>query len=228
MLLSEFPFYALTNEEFLKETGAWVHNSLTSILESRDLFKSVIESPEKTYDCNENMANEFIESKYYTIKQCGRRFLDMKNKGFSILHCNIRSLKKNQTLLSDLLLSVKELPNIIAISETKLTDNNPFNISIPGYSFVCVNSKTSAGGVGFYVSENIIFKRRYDLDLGVLEGLENCWIEIERTRQKNVVVGCIYRHPSQNRECFHEAFKCKLEMLNNEGCEIYVTGDILY
>ena len=36
----------------------------------------------------------------------------------------------------------------------------------------------------------------------------------------------MYRHPSQNRECFHEVIKSKFEMLNYEGCEVYITGDI--
>ena len=228
MLLSELPFYVLSNEEFVKETGAWVHDSVSSLLESRDLFKDIIPSPEKTdgQDCNESLASEFIESNYHSVKQCGHRFYDIRNKGLSISHCNIRSLTKNLTLLNDVLLSVKELPNIIAISETKLSDSNPLDISIPGYSFLGANSKTFARGVGLYVSENINFKRRNDLDLGLFEGLENCWIEIERKKQKNVVIGCIYRHPSQNRECFYQAIKSKLEMLNNEGCEVYITGDI--
>ena len=39
MLVSEFPFYALSNEELLKETGAWVHDSANSLVESRDFFK---------------------------------------------------------------------------------------------------------------------------------------------------------------------------------------------
>ena len=227
MLVSEFPFYALSNEEFLKETGAWVHDSASTLLESRDLFKDIIASPEKTddHDCNESLVSEFIESNYHSVKQCGRWFFDIRNKGLSMLHFNIRSLKKNLTFLNDILMRVKELPNIIAISETKLSDNNPFNTSIPGYSFLSVNSKTSAGGVGFYVSENVNFKRRNDLDLGLREGLENCWIEIERKKQKNIVIGRIYRHPSQNRECFHEAMKSILETLNNEGCEVYITGD---
>ena len=109
----------------------------------------------------------------------------------------IRSLKKNLTFLNDILLSVKETPNIIAISETKHSDNNPLNVSIPGYSFLGMNCKTSAGGVGLYVSENINFKRRNDLDLDLLEGLENCWIEIERVKQKNVVVLAVFidTHP---------------------------------
>ena len=51
-----------------------------------------------------------------------------------MLHFNIRSLKKNFTFLNDILMSVKESRNIIAISETKL--NNPFNVSMAGYSFL--------------------------------------------------------------------------------------------
>ena len=44
----------------------------------------------------------------------------------------------------------------------------------------------------------------------------------------HIIIGCIYRHPFQTRECFHEAIKSDLEfeMLNNEGCEVYITGDI--
>ena len=70
------------------------------------------------------------------------------------------------------------------------------------------------------MSEHINFKRRDDLDLGLFKGLDNCWIKIERAKQRNVVIGCIYRHPSQNRECFYQAIKSKLEILNNEGCEV--------
>jgi hypothetical protein len=70
-----------------------------------------------------------------------------------------------------------------------------------------VNSKTSAGGVGFYISENINLKIRNDLDLGIIEDVENCWIEIQRPKQNKIVIGCIYRHPSQNRQNFHEAIE---------------------
>ena len=63
-----------------------------------------------------------------------------------------------------------------------------------------------------FVLENVTFNGRNDLEVGLCEGLENCQIEIERKKQKNIIIGCIYRHPSQNHECFLEAMKPKLEM----------------
>ena len=67
-------------------------------------------------------------------------------KGFSIFHCNIRSLEKNKSLLHDILSTVKTTPDIIAISESKINDNTSANLNIPGYAFVNTNSKTQAGG----------------------------------------------------------------------------------
>ena len=49
---------------------------------------------------------------------------------------------------------------------------------------------------------------------------------IEGTKQKNVVIGFIYRHPHQNLECFYQAVNSYLKMLNNEGCEVYLTGEM--
>ena len=227
-MLSELPFHNLTNEEFIKATGAWVNSPVDVILESRDLFKTVIGNPDKTINnCEEQSGQEYVESKYRSIKQTGSRFTSVQNKGFSILHCNIRSLQKNLTLLRDLLVTLSDLPSIIAITETKLSDNSKENITIPGYKpFLREDSKTSAGGVGFYILDNIKFKKRKDLHINLDEGLETYWIEIERKKEKNIVIGCIYRHPSQNRELFHEALKSKLEMLNSEGSEVFITGDI--
>ena len=67
-----------------------------------------------------------------------------------MMHFNIRSLPKNLTSLNDFILTAKETPEIIAISETKLQDEN---INIPGYVFLNANSPTRAGGVGLYISK---------------------------------------------------------------------------
>ena len=50
--------------------------------------------------------------------------------GFSMLHLNMRSLPKNLSLLEDLITTVKEPPEIIAISETKLKPRHLYLIPV--------------------------------------------------------------------------------------------------
>ena len=114
-----------------------------------------------------------------------------------MLHLNMRSL--HLSLLDDLITTVKEPPEIIAISETKLKENNIHNINIPGYSFINTNSRTAAGGVAIYIANELDFFRRRDIELSG-DNIESCWVEIRREKLKNVVIGCIYRHPSNDRQ----------------------------
>ena len=142
-----------------------------------------------------------------------------------MMHFNIRSLQKNLTSLNDFILTVKETPGIIAISETKLQDENIYNISIPGYVFLNTNSPTRAGGVGLYISKESTFIRRRDLEI-TGDGIESCWIEIMREKEKNIVIGCIYRHPTTDCAKLHNALKEQLSNLNNKSKEVFVLGDI--
>ena len=73
-----------------------------------------------------------------------------------------------------------------------------------------VNRNT--GGVELYVSEDLEFVRRRDLDL-CMDGVECCWIELSRKRQKSILIGCVYRHPSGDRDLFSETLKSQLERL---------------
>ena len=123
------------------------------------------------------------------------------------------------------MITVKELPSIITISETRLRDNNVYNISITGYEFISKASKTNAGGVGMYVKDTLNFIKRPDLEI-TLDGVETCFIELPRVKQNHVIIGCIYRHPHSDREDFKEILREKLEYLNTQGYEVYIAGDI--
>jgi len=130
--LSEFSFYGLEDREFMKAIGTWVYHPSCLLSDSRDLFHSVVANSEKVDEWNMNI----IESKHYNIKRAGTYFQKASTKGFSILSCNTRSLPENVCLLNDILLTVNEIPSVIAISETKLTDKGIQNISLPGYEFI--------------------------------------------------------------------------------------------
>jgi hypothetical protein len=50
--------------------------------------------------------------------------------------------------------------------------------------------------------------------------------EIIRKRQKNIILGCIYRHPSNDRTQFHERLEATLTELNGKGYELFLLGDM--
>lgn len=120
----EFPFSNLTDSDFHRELGTWIYQS-RELLASKDLYADIIENPDK----NDNQYEEIfsVESRYYYMKQTSK-LLQVGTRGFSLFHCNMRSLKNNLILLNDVLTVCKEMPSIIAISETKLNENNINNI----------------------------------------------------------------------------------------------------
>ena len=69
------------------------------------------------------------------------------------------------------------------------------------------------------------FIRRQDLEFST-DGLETCFVELPRERQRSIVNGSIYRHPHGDAENFRELLRLKLYHLNNCGYEVYITGDI--
>ena len=82
----------------------------------------------------------------------------LPNSAPSILHVNIRSLTKNLAKLEDRIIEMQLKPDIIAISETWLTDLKKDNIVLCWYHIIpgkCPQlNKGSAGGVGFFC-ENV-------------------------------------------------------------------------
>ena len=116
------------------------------------------------------------------------------------------------------------MPHIIAISESKINENASANLNIPGYTFLNINSKTQAGAVGLYLSNELEFSRRGDLDI-LGDGTESCWIELARTAKKSIVTGCVYRHPKGNPELFYNSLKDRSGNLNTKGHEVLVLGE---
>ena len=57
-------------EDFLPP-GAWVHHTPISLSNSKDLFQDTIEGPEKNDDLQGSSHDNYLETKYYTVKQSG-------------------------------------------------------------------------------------------------------------------------------------------------------------
>ena len=76
-----------------------------------------------------------------------------------LLHLDIRSLQKKFDNFYNFLTSLPTAPYVISLTETKIKDKPLCNLSIPGYTFLHVNSLTNAGDVGVYINNNLHFKQ---------------------------------------------------------------------
>ena len=98
--------------------------------------------------------------------------------------------------------------HIIAITEHKIRKgvDTLVNIVIPGYKpFIFDATETSHGGTGFYVKESLQIKVRDDWKFNSPGNFESTFIELMFPNTKNVIIGCIYRHPSSSISLIHFA-----------------------
>jgi len=92
-------------------------------------------------------------------------------------------LNKNFEKLEDLLLEPGKIPDLIAISETKL--QTKFNSYLLRYSFVQYDSNTNAGGVGLFIKDTLNFAivENYQLNCN---GYEQIWVKIKLNNTEKV------------------------------------------
>ena len=159
-----------------------------------------------------------------------------KEKGFAIIHLNIRSILRH---LDELILQLQG-HKIIGISETWLTERVDDRIlHFPGYSIirqdrVAIPPKTKpkkGGGLLLYIIEEL------EAYVEVLEPHCHCtvyseelWIKITPPGQKHMILGLIYRPPSGNIDSFmHNFNNTALKLLgigNPCSRECYIIGDM--
>ena len=87
--------------------------------------------------------------------------------------------------------------NAICISETSQPNESDFvrNVNILNYcKLYTTETLTGKGGVAIYIKDNLETIERNDLKIKDVE-YETVWVEIKNKRGKNILIGCIYRHP---------------------------------
>ena len=109
---------------------------------------------------------------------------------------NIRSLNANFDKLNELFTNYDILPDIIAISETKLKLSQVYNAKLSGYHFYHKGTTTSWGGVGLLIKETLSISICKELDLNI-PNCENMWTQLDLGNNKKCIVGVIYRHPNR-------------------------------
>jgi len=161
-----------------------------------------------------NQANSENVCDYANSEYCTLESLKVKSKNkFSLLHVNIRSLTKNLEKLEELLAGIRTLPDIIAITETRLKNAMNFGFRLQGYSIEYHDSSTNAGGVALFVKDSLSYRVENKLMVDT-PSCENLWLQFDTNNSNTFVIGVVYRHPNSNYEDFRDKLHVSIVKLS--------------
>ena len=112
--------------------------------------------------------------------------------------------------------------DVIEINESRIKRNQKAlsNIEILNYKVEQYSTESAVGRARLYIKNNTLYKVRNDLKMYKSKNLESIFAEIINTNNKNIVVGCVYRHPGIDANEFNEhhlsTFNEKLLAKNKE------------
>ena len=83
------------------------------------------------------------------------------------------------------------------------------NINLPNYSIEYTPTESHAGGTLLYISNNIAYKPRKDLNIYKTHELESTFIEIINQKKSNIIIGVVYQHPTMDLNEFNDKYMNK-------------------
>ena len=191
-------------------------------------FRTISAIERFAQNCDEN-SEDNVKCNYYTNEDFNSSFSGISSY-LSFLHLNISSLPKHHDNLDTMLNSLKHNFKVIGISETRLTEASiPHNLTLEGYKEpYLIGTKASAGGTALYVSNDTESKPRKDLSALLYSDkeLESTFCELVFNKQENIIVGCIYKHPTMKIDNFSKNFFTPfLQKVNKENKRLVLLGD---
>ena len=118
---------------------------------------------------------------------------------------------------------------ITGITESRLKGNQKAlqDINIPNYNTEHCPTEGPNGGALIYIKNDIIYKVRNDLKIYQRKKLESVFIEIINPNNRNIIVGCVYCHPSMEVNEFNSLFLNTLSenLFSEKNKKIVLLGD---
>ena len=178
-------------------------------------------------DANEvdlNISNN-VNCKYFSVKSFHKLQTENSNR-FNIFHSNVNGLETHFENLHEFLSGTPIDFDVLNITETsqKIDYNFKSNISIEGYVNFFTPSYTNKGGTGIYIKSSYDSLERNDLNVCNAD-FESTWVEIKNKKSKNIICGCIYRHPRSDLKEFLEYMEKCVSILSGENKDVYISGD---
>ena len=193
------PFSGLTDIQLtLSLSGVNAPSIDSTVFECPPSFRSLFK------DLND-LSNSAINCKYYDINDFNK---SQAKDHMSYIHLNIASLPSHIDDLRIMCNSLQATPAVIGITETNLyfNDKNITNINLEKFSFEYSPTEAKKGGALLYINSNLNYKLRADLNIYKSKELESVFVELINTSETNLIVGCLYRHPSMCTKDFNKNY----------------------
>ena len=165
---------------------------------------------------------------YFTTQEFNDYVTGKTSNMLSMIHLNIRSMRNKFDDLLTYLNSIACEFSVIALTETWLNENDyQDNFEIPGYNTHKLNRKNKVGGgICIFTKDHLKTKLRNDLiNETSLDNCESLFLEIENAKNKNVIIGTIYRPPNNRFYDFEGDLKAILSKLEKSDKPTYIMGD---
>lgn len=141
-----------------------------------------------------------------------------ESKGLHFIHFNIRSLFPKLAELKTFISKYKFA--VIALSETWLDSSvTDSEVHLDGFSIVRRDRDRQGGGVCLYISNDLAFTERKDLDTDKLEAV---WVNLLLPKSKPILIGSCYRPRRQS--VFTELLEYVLNSVRSDT-EWFILGD---
>ena len=166
-------------------------------------------------------------SNYVSLNEFNSKFCHHNDNILSVIHFNIRSLDTNITHMEAFLSNLNQNPDVIALTETWLDDNNKDNYPIEGYNaFHVVREPLKHGGVSIYVRNTLTCDQIGEFSF-LNSDIEICSIKIT-VNDLSYTIGAIYR-PSDKYKNIKEFRKVLAPILKSpefKKSNSIIVGDI--
>ena len=141
--------------------------------------------------------------------------------GISLCHINVRGLSAAKLLA--IKHSIQHSFDIITLSETFLSNTSAHDLHLDNYHPIIRRDRdTFGGGVAAYISSNLAYIRRQDLELA---GQECLWLQINALSRK-FLIAVVYRPPNSDNS-FWEDIEYMYDNANaDNSLPIIITGDL--
>ena len=171
----------------------------------------------------------FLDTKYYVPGEVKDQLKSLQLNLFSILHLNIRSMRKYFEAFQDFTESLNFKFSVICLSETWLHPHeiSDSNFQLAGYyTFHLTREKNRGGELCIFLQETYSYKFRKDLQVNS-KAFGCLCVEIENKNSKTIVLNLVYLPPRGNDKELENCFETSLAKREISHKDITLAGGFI-